>query len=137
MRSLFALVVLAGSISVLPAGANEQKGFLIQTTFEYQAKNRISKSDSTFILDAKNRAWTALTEPNDGVALLGRVTSSDSKSLQMEYLVVDTNQKNAVISTPAIHTLLGEAAKIEVGQSNGDTIRVSLIAESTAYTSEN
>jgi hypothetical protein len=137
MQSLLAFIGLIISMSILQAGAVEQKGFLVKTAFEYQAKNKTSKSESTFILDAKNKGWTTLTEPKDGIALLGRVTSSDAKSLQMEYIVVDTNQKNAVISTPAIQALLGKAANIEVGQPNGEKVRVSLLAEPTKYMKKN
>ncbi|MBY0314566.1 MAG: hypothetical protein K2Q26_03540 [Bdellovibrionales bacterium] len=137
MRALFACISLAFPLAAIQVNAAEQKGFLVKTAFEYQGKDKTSKSESTFILDAKNKAWTTLTEPKDGIALLGRMTSSSSKSIEMEYIVVDTTQKNAVISTPAIKALLGELAKIEVGEKNSGKVSVSLLAQPTAYTSKN
>lgn len=134
MRIFAALIGLIVSVSVTQAFAGKQKGFLVKTGFEYKGKNTTSKSESTFILDAKNKTWTALSEPKDGIALLGRVTASDAKSLQMEYIVVDTNQKSAVISTSAIRAVWGEVAKIEVGQLEGEKILVSLLATPTEYT---
>lgn len=136
MRVLLIVSGLLFSVSAFSAESAKQTGYLVKTVFEYQDKNKTSKSESSFIIDAKNNAWTTLTEPKDGIALLGRVATSDSDSLRMEYIVVDTNQKNAVISTPAIYAVLGEPAKIEVGESDGKKVSVSILAKPTEYKSK-
>ena len=132
MRTVLSLIGLFLIAAVVHAKTGDSKGFLIKTVFDYQAKEKTSKSEATLILDAKNKTWTTLLPPKNGIALLGRLAESDSKSIQMEYIVVDTNQNNAVISTPRITALLGETASIELGTS-GEKVMVSLLATATTY----
>jgi hypothetical protein len=78
---------------------------------------------------------TSLTEPKGGVALLGRMVEADAKSLHMEYMVVDTNQKNAITSTPAIVALLKEPASVGMENNDGGKATVGILATPTEYTS--
>jgi type II secretory pathway component GspD/PulD (secretin) len=128
MKTLCSLICVFNVVFGTSALASEHKGFLIKTEFNYQGKNKGAKSESSFVLDSSNKSWTTLATPKDGIALLGRVASNDTKFLEMEYIVVDTNEKNAVISTPAIRAKLGEVARIKVGSSELESVQVSLLA---------
>jgi len=132
MRIILGIVWFFLVGAVVHAKSGESKGFLIKTAFEYQAKKTTFKSEATFILDEKNKAWTTLIPPKDGIALLGRLIGSDARSIHMEYIVVNTNQKNAVISTPGINANLGETASIEIG-TDSDKVIVGLLATPTTY----
>ena len=122
-------------IFALPVFSIPQKGFKIDTQFDFQIDQKKVASKSTFILPENNKTWTSLTEPKNGVALLGRVVKSDKDSLHLEYIVVDTTSKNVVISTPAIVARLGEKAEISLGSdSSKDKVAISLLAVPTEYT---
>lgn len=82
-----------------------------------------------------NKGWTTLTEPKNGVALLGRVVKSDKETLQFEYIVVDTTKNNVVISTPAIIAKLGEKAEITVGTET-EKVAISLLATPNEYSAK-
>jgi hypothetical protein len=133
MRCLLGLTVVFFSMQSF--AKEVQNGFKIESEFTYESSLKKMKSKSEFILAANHKAWTTLAQPKDGVALLGRVTSSDKKSISLEYIVVDTSQANAVISTPAIIARLGEKAQIEVGSNDSkEKVVVSLLATRTEYT---
>lgn len=134
-KAFIAVVLLISSTNLW--GAQNQKGFKIETNFDYQNSGKEIKSQSTFILAKDNKIWTSLTEPKNGVALLGRVVKSDKKSLHFEYIVIDTTKNNAVISTPAIIANLGEKAEITVGSnSDQEKVAISLLATETEYTTK-
>lgn len=117
--------------------APKQMGFKIETALDYQNSGKEIKSQSTFILAKDSKIWTTLTEPKNGVALLGRVVKSDEKSLHFEYIVVDTTKSNVIISTPAINANFGEKAEITVGSdADQEKVTISLLATETTYTSK-
>ena len=122
-------------ISLSHAAVQKQNGFLLKTIFEYKANNKITKSESSFILDAKNKTWTTLTPPKDGITLLGRMMDSNAKSIGFEYIVVNTNEKNSVISTPQMIARIGENATLEMNIPNKEKISISLMASPTEYES--
>lgn len=118
-------------------GAQSQQGFKIDTHFEFKNSDKDIKAQSTFILAKDNNTWTTLTEPEEGVVLLGRVVKSEKKSLHIEYIVIDTTQSPAVISTPAFVANLGERAEITAGsKADQKKVAISLLATETEYTNK-
>ena len=112
------------------------QGFLIKSELIYTVNGAEMKSHRELILSNKNRSWNTLVNAKDGIALLGKILRSDHKSIQVEYLLVDTNQANAVITTPSIMALLGEKTEISA-KSDVLEFTVKLLATKTDYFSEN
>jgi type II secretory pathway component GspD/PulD (secretin) len=117
------------------AATDMNKGFKVETQFNYSKNGEKIASNSSFILAENNKTWNTLAEPKNGVALLGRIVKSDKATLQLEYIVVDTTKNNAVISTPAIIAKLGEKAEITVG-TDTETVAISLLATATEYSTK-
>lgn len=133
-RFAFAASLVLATLALHAQAASETRnGLLIKTSFTYESEGKSSKSESSFILDEQNKAWTNLVPPKNGVALLGRMVSKSAGNLHMEYIVVDTTKGNSVISTPAIVAMLGEPAEVGMTAPNGPTIAVGLLATPTTY----
>lgn len=109
----FALVMALTGLCQISFAA-EPKGYLITTSFEYQIANKTTKSESTIILDMENpQRWNTLVPPRNGVSLLGKLVAIEGDSLTMEYLVVDANRGDAIISSPSIVATVGKEATTE------------------------
>lgn len=136
MRYSFVLGLALLSSNSLLASSSSKSGFLINTKLSFQSGERKVETTKEFILPEDSKAWVTLTDSNKGVVLLGRKGNSDKKSIQMEYILIDSERKpNGVISTPSIRALLGEEAKIAIGDndSKGESISISLMARATDY----
>ena len=114
--------------------ATPNKGYKIETEFSYSQNGHTTHSKSEFILAKETKTWTTLTKPKDGVVLLARIVSQKEPSIGLEYIVVDTKQENAVVSTPMILATLGERSEISVGMTDTNSeVKIGLKAESTEY----
>jgi hypothetical protein len=116
---------LLGTVSF--AATTSIRGITVKTTFQYQNKNKSAATESTLVVDPDSKTWMTVAPPKDGIALLARIAESDSKTVQLEYIVVDTQQANAVVSAPQLKVNLGEAAKIEVA-GRDDLVQLTLLA---------
>ncbi len=132
MNKITVLFLVAFVSIASMATINASKGFKIETQFEYSNNDKSMTSKGEFILAENNKSWTTLTEPKNGVALLGRVAKSDKTGLRFEYIVVDTTKNNAVISTPMIITKMGQKAEVTMSTET-EKIVISLLATPTEY----
>jgi hypothetical protein len=114
--------------SIASGKAADAKGFYLKTAFEYQTGEKTTKTENTSVLDANYKGWTTLVPPKDGVTLLGKLIENENKTVQVEYMVIDTNRPNALVSTPSVIARPGEAAHIESVDSRGQRVSVQLIA---------
>jgi hypothetical protein len=129
--SFFVTLVCLNSV----AETNINKGFKVETHFDYSNNGKKIASKNSFILAEDNKTWNTLAEPKNGVALLGRIVKSDKTTLQLEYIVVDTTKNNAVISTPAIIAKWGKKAELTI-EAGAETVAISLLATPTEYSIE-
>lgn len=132
MRLAFLLVI---SVFVSNGFAAEKlDGYLVDTTFQYKMGERSGRAQSKIIFAKDNTTWNNLVKPSKDVALLGRMVKGDKQQIHMEYIVVDTSRANAIVSTPAIITELGETAEVMVGTSDApEKIAIKLVATPTKY----
>lgn len=130
-RGFFVLCLMTFGMAGF-AIAKVQKGLKVDTQFSYSENGKKQSTKSTMIIAADNKTWNTLTEPKEGVALLGRVTQVDQNSIQMEYIVVDTKKNNAVISTPMMIAKPGQTSEITIGEST-DQIAITFLGTPTEY----
>ncbi len=126
MRALLLLSFLF--VSVAHGKAVDAKGFYLKTAFEYQTADKITKAETTQMLDSNYKGWTTLIPPKDGVTLLGKLAEGENKTINVEYMVIDTNRPNALVSSPSVVARIGESARIETADSRGQRVSVQLIA---------
>lgn len=69
--------------------------------------------------------------PKDGVTLLGKLVENENKTLNVEYMVIDTNRPNALVDMPTATAKLGELSKIE-SMDNRGRVSVQMIATPAA-----
>jgi hypothetical protein len=127
MRALLLLCPLVVA-SIASGKAADAKGFYLKTAFEYQTGDKTTKAENTSVLDANYKGWTTLVPVKDGVTLLGKLIENENKTVQVEYMVIDTNRPNALVSTPTVTARPGESAKIESVDSRGQRVSVQLVA---------
>src|SRR4051812_20843169 len=111
MRALFLICPLVLA-SLAHGKAADAQGFFLKTAFEYQSLGLTQKSETTSVLDANNKGWTTLVPPKDGVTLLGRLTQGENKTVDVEYMVIDTKKLNPLVSTSSVKAKFGQAAKL-------------------------
>jgi hypothetical protein len=127
MRALLLLCPLVVA-SIAHGKAVDAKGFYLKTAFEYQTADKTTKTETTSMLDSSYKGWTTLVPPKDGVTLLGKLAEGENKTLNVEYMVIDTNRQNTIVSTSSVIAKIGESAKIETADSRGQRVSVQLVA---------
>lgn len=121
------------SVSSPTSEQSKESGYLFETQFEVKTGNKTVTSTSKIVVPKGSKHWTTLTEPKKGIALLGRIMTQTDKTIGMEYIVVDTTKKNAVLSTPQIVTNLGQ--KAEISSFDGkERVKITLTATETEFT---
>lgn len=124
-----ALCITASSAfaSILPT-----KNVTIATNFEMKTAKTTINTSGTMIVDPTKPQWITLVPPKDGVALLGRVAKLVGKVATMEFMVVDTNQTEAMTSNAKIVAKLGQQAQISQGPTDSDpTLKIAVTVEKT------
>ena len=101
-------------------------GLIIEANFKYEAaKKRLTTRRKVF-LDRGQHTWFNLTLPKEGVLLLARMITRDETKVSMEYLIIDTDRADAILSTEAINTPLNEPTTITIDRS-GEKISLSIL----------
>jgi hypothetical protein len=134
MRTLLLICPLVLA-SIAHGKAADAKGFYLKTAFEYQSGDKTTKTESASVLDANYKGWTTLVPPKDGVTLLGKLVENENKTIQVEYMVIDTNRPNALVSSPSVVAKVGESATIE-SQDNRGRVSVQMVATPAAQAKE-
>src|SRR5436190_2211515 len=108
-------------ILTLSSAFGALKGYELKTSFEYANGARTVKSETTIVIDDKNMTWMTLSPPKNGLALIGRVVGHHAKRIDIEYVVVDTeNPTSAVIVSPTIKAIIGEKANLVINEPKGE-----------------
>lgn len=132
-RLALALSVLLG-VMTSPAFASilPTNNVTIATNFEMKTKKTTINTSGTMIVDPSKAQWITLVPPKDGVALLGRVAKLEGKTATMEFMVIDTNQTEALKSNAKIVARLGEQAQIAQGPTESEpTLKIAVTVEKT------
>lgn len=71
--------------------------FLIKANLSYSRTNQKIESSHQYVLSGAGpkQGWTTLIPAKDGVTLVGRLRSADTKSLGVEALIVDTSKESS------------------------------------------
>lgn len=116
------------------AASKKSEGYLVKTTFQYKSGNKLVENSGELILSKENKTWITIANSKEGFMVLGRIIEAKNNTLEMEYIVIDSNKTpNGVISTPKIISKLGEDSLIEV-KSEKDIVSLKMIATKTFYT---
>lgn len=108
------------------------KNVTIATNFQLKTAKSTIDSTGTLIVDPTKPQWVTLVPPKEGVALLGRVAKLEGKIATMEFMVIDTNQTEAMKSNSRIVAKLGQQAVIEQGPTKDDpTLKIAVTVEKT------
>lgn len=110
--------------------ATLEKGVILKTSFEYKTNENSVKTEKRVFLADRESKWVNLSHPRDGVVLLGRMLKHDQANLEMEYLIVDTNRTDAVLTTPSITTPIGKKSIINLDRPS-EKITLSLISKTS------
>ncbi len=102
-----------------------KKAYSMTTEIDYKVGSKRVKQSSTMNIDDQNTGWSLAVPATNGVTVLGRIAKFDTETLQLEFLVLDADTKEVIMSAPRIVTLKGQQAEIS---SVSDTSKVSLTA---------
>lgn len=124
------LGLLLSSTTAMAADA-----YRVKTDLNYTSPQKKEISVSTEVgIAADNTNWLVISK-SETVIVLARATKSNKDTLQMEYLVIDTDQEKSVVSNPSIRTKWGSPAQITIGDiGQKPTLSVSVLATKTSST---
>lgn len=105
-------------------------GFSIATEFDFSNGAKKVKAERSLLVAEDSRSWQSLTKARDGILLLGRVVSADAAGITLEYLVLDTNRDDFVLSTPTMILKFGQKATMTLDNSR-DRISITVLATPT------
>ena len=128
------LILSSLTYAAIPHKKIPQQGYLIKSEFIHIDHGKETKMEKEFILAKNNKSWTTLVPTKNGLTLLGRMVKSDQKTIEMEYILLDTKRTHSVLSTPSIAALLGEQSQIGL-QTDTEQSTIKLFAKWVDYTS--
>lgn len=112
----------------IAAHAADLRGYQIATWFDYDSNGRQLKTETTITIDDKNKTWMTLAPAKNGVTLIGRVVSSAAKTIDIEFVVIDTHLPGVVVVSPEIKAIIGEKANLVIKRPRDEKITISLLA---------
>lgn len=110
-------------------GPPSQDGLRVTTELEFQTGGRTIRTERTVYLPRNSESWHQVTKPREGILLLGRIHSSGADSAVLEYLIIDANRDDFVLSAPKFKAKLNERAQMML-ESSKDQIRIQVLVES-------
>jgi hypothetical protein len=127
------LICLAYTLSAHAEPPPSPVNIELKTDFQYQSDKKAFQTKTTTFIPANSHHWIALTKSINGVVVLGRVSNNENKAVKIEYILVNTEKDNAVISAPVIIANLEQRADLKV-DGKSEIIQISALAHETTRT---